>query len=172
MVRYSDWENESVASFNDNARKHLNDFSRQYTFKRKSIDLSSRLAPPTVQELNKFLTGDKCLQWVTDVSGRNCDTFKGRAVLYGLGDFIANHNDLYIHTTNDGKVITRSVTFNYYLTKYWRKGWGGEFIWNNPRTVIIPTFNTLVMFLVGPESSHSVAPVSLAAMEPRLAITG
>jgi Rps23 Pro-64 3,4-dihydroxylase Tpa1-like proline 4-hydroxylase len=69
-------------------------------------------------------------------------------------------------------VLTRTVTFNYYLTKGWQSQWGGNFVWEKPYAKITPTFNTLVMFLVSNDSIHHVEQVDSSGDSPRLAITG
>ena len=74
--------------------------------------------------------------------------------------------------TDDNRIITRAVTFNYYLTKQWNEEWGGSFVWEKPHSVLVPSFNTLVMFLVGPGSMHHVEPVVSENKIKRLAITG
>lgn len=172
LEAFENWESESENSFQGKAREQLEKLSPQYTYRRRSIDLLSAQAPPTLQALKDYLLKESTLAWMSDVSGRRCDSFNGRAVLYGNGDYIAEHNDYYNKELADGSVISRSVTFNYYLTRDWREEWGGRFVWKNPYREIIPSFNTLVMFLVGPQSHHWVEPISEDAYGKRFAITG
>lgn len=169
---FGNWESETEQSFNKGARDKLENHSPRYSFRRRSIDLQSPQAPPMLQSLKNYLLDENTLAWISEVSGRRCDSFNGRAVLYGNGDYIAEHNDYYNQELDDGSVISRSVTFNYYLTRDWREEWGGRFIWKNPYQAILPSFNTLVMFLVGPESRHWVEPITEDAAGKRLAITG
>ena len=52
------------------------------------------------------------------------------------------------------------------------RGMGWQFVWENPKNVINPEFNTLVMFLVGPDSHHHVTEVRGNGDNDRIALTG
>lgn len=143
-----------------------------YSFTREIINLESEQLPGSVRKLFEYLKSDKCLQWITEVSGRKCDSFSGACARYLGGNYLSSHNDLYMRKLNDGSVTTRVITFNYYLTKNWDTDWGGSFVWEKPHTRITPSFNTLVLFPVGHESIHHVEAVSDNATIPRLAFTG
>jgi Rps23 Pro-64 3,4-dihydroxylase Tpa1-like proline 4-hydroxylase len=69
-------------------------------------------------------------------------------------------------------IATRAVTFNYFLTKQWDPAWGGQFVWEHPYKSINPEFNTLVMFLVGPDSNHYVSRIEDCGDNLRVALTG
>lgn len=143
-----------------------------YRFAIAYFDLASPTAPASVNALNAYLNSKELISWISEVSGRKYSFFHGRAALYNSGDHISRHNDHYVHETENNKILTRAVTFNYYLTKAWDPEWGGKFIWERPHSVIVPSFNTLVMFLVGPGSMHHVEPVETGVEEKRMAITG
>jgi len=144
-----------------------------YTFSRHKLQFGVDKLPPILQRLREYLISEPVRVWMTEVSGRHCDDFEGGAAMLAEGGHIADHNDYGIfRRPEDGAMLTRSLTFNYYLTRNWRPEWGGHFIWNRPYKKLAPSFNTLVMFLVGQSSTHSVEDVNPAAGEPRLAVTG
>ncbi len=143
-----------------------------YTFSRYNLQFGSDKFPPSLLRLYEYLNSELVCHWMADVSGRCCDDFEGGAAMLKQGGHIADHNDYGIFRQEDGSTITRALTFNYYLTKNWQPDWGGNFIWKKPYTKVIPGFNTLVMFLVGQNSTHCVEAVSPYAQESRLAITG
>jgi len=143
-----------------------------YTYNRLSLDMASELAPPAVRELNSYLNSSAALELVRQLSNRTCNRFFGKIAAYRPGHYIKSHNDLYLETRANRTVLTRSVTFNYFLTREWDPDWGGQFVWENPRSTMYPEFNTLVMFLVGPDSNHYVTPVMPNAGSLRLALTG
>jgi len=144
----------------------------EYSFSRDAFKMNSPSAPQSVKELYKYLNSDECLRWICRVSGRQCNAFDAACARYLEGNYLTRHNDQYSESNKAREVTTRSVTFNYYLTKVWKPEWGGRFVWENPRGEIAPAFNTLVMFLVGPDSMHHVEKVNESATEPRLAVTG
>jgi len=157
------WERQSVTQ-------------RNFRYQRQQIRIGSGAdlndVPASLVELYRFLTSAATLQWAHEVSGRRCVDFMGGAALYGHGDGISLHNDFMPHDGDHGGKLIRAMTFNYYLTKEWRPEWGGTFVWDKPRATIVPEFNTLVLFLVGPRSLHWVEPVADNVPAQRLAITG
>ena len=157
------WERQSVTQQN-------------FTYQRRQIkigaDMEVHNVPESLLELYRFLSSEVCLQWVYEISGRKCVDFMGAAALYGIGDSISLHNDFMPHDCASGDKLIRAVAFNLYLTKEWHPDWGGKFVWDTPRAEIIPEFNKLVMFLVGPNSLHLVEPVISDAPRKRLAVTG
>ena len=69
----------------------------------------------------------------------------------------------------------RTVAYVWHLSKGWQPEWGGGLYWadNAQNQRIYPaSFNTLVLFLVTPSSSHFVTPVSRHAAGQRLAFNG
>ncbi|HHO59944.1 MAG TPA: 2OG-Fe(II) oxygenase [Thiotrichales bacterium] len=143
-----------------------------YSFTREIINLDDEKLPATVKKLYQYLKSDECLKWISEMSGRRCDDFSGACARYLGGNHLNSHNDFYMKRQPDGSMLTRTVTFNYYLTKDWSAEWGGNFVWENPHNRITPSFNTLVLFLVGHDSMHHVEAVDQAATSPRVAFTG
>jgi Rps23 Pro-64 3,4-dihydroxylase Tpa1-like proline 4-hydroxylase len=60
----------------------------------------------------------------------------------------------------------------WYLTKDWRREWGGSLFWCPTGQYVSPGFNVLVMFSAVPSNLHFVCPVSPAAAAKRLTING
>ena len=143
-----------------------------FRYERDSIKMGSDTSPPSLRELYTFLNSARCLQWISEISGRQCDAFLGAAAIFNPGDQITEHNDKHIVKRDDGTRAVRAVTFTYYLTKDWAKPWGGQFVWNKPYTEIEPEFNTLVLFNVGDDTQHWVAPVNDSVTAKRLSVTG
>lgn len=165
LKNYENWHKEDESIFDGKTPAN-------YSYKRLSVDMTDRTAPQPVKLLHRYLNSRDVLDLIEKISNRKCDQFTGRAVAYREGHYIKSHNDLHTKKTGDQQIITRAVTFNYFLTKDWRQEWGGQFIWENPLTRINPSFNTLVMFLVGPDSHHHVTPIISSGNNTRLAITG
>jgi Rps23 Pro-64 3,4-dihydroxylase Tpa1-like proline 4-hydroxylase len=90
------------------------------------------------------------------------------------GDYISEHNDLYVYEQKDINLPKhkRLLTFNYYLSKNWGSGWGGNLVWKKSHKVINPSFNTLVLFNVTTNSMHWVDPVLVDTDIERFSITG
>lgn len=172
LLEFDGWQDDNQSNFSKRHVDAMAKFSPDYTFQRKQIKLGEHPAPESAELFFQYLNSPEVLDWASAVSGRRCDFFRGSATLYAENDHIAEHNDYYVMTRDDGATVTRALTFNYYLTKEWDPGWGGRFIWKTPRTEVNPTFNTLVLFLVSPASHHYVEAVNSAARVPRLAITG
>lgn len=172
LTEYDAWQDEDQRNFSPQHVKALEQFAPDYSFRRRQIKLGEHSGPESAEQFFRYLNSPDLLRWASTVSGRQCDLFQGSATLYRENDHIASHNDYYIVTREDGATVTRALTFNYYLTKRWDPQWGGRFVWTTPASIISPSFNTLVLFLVGRSSHHHVEAVSAAAREPRLAITG
>lgn len=143
-----------------------------FVYERDAIRMDAAGAPLALKELYSYLSSKECLDWMTDISGRDCDGFFGSAALFRPGDQISEHNDHKVIDRADGAKAVRSVTFNYYLTRNWDRSHGGNFVWKTPRESIVPAFNTLVLFRVGPDSSHWVEPISEGVTQKRLSISG
>lgn len=143
-----------------------------FVYQRDKIGMGSAEAPPVLNQLHAFLSGEECLKWISEVSGRRCDDFHGAAAIFKPGDEISEHNDRFIFTKSDGCKAVRMVTFNLYLTKQWEAAWGGRLVWKNPRLEIMPSFNTLVLFNVGENTHHWVEPIAPGVTEKRLSVTG
>ena len=145
---------------------------KEYSFTRGGFRMEALEAPDSVHRLHAYLNSDEILSWISSISGRLCNGFSGSCARYLGSNHLTSHNDYYVTRLDDQSVTSRTVTFNYYLTRNWDTQWGGNFVWENPHAVIAPVFNALVMFLVSHHSDHHVELVSNAATEPRLAITG
>ena len=172
LSQLDNWQYQDNASFSEEQIRYSERHAPGYTFSRHTLQFGTDDLPPRLQAFREYLVTDSIRDWMADVSGRRCDDFEGGAALLKEGGHIADHNDYGIFRLDDGTTVTRSVTFNYYLTRDWDPDWGGNFVWNKPHTVITPGFNTLVMFLVGQNSSHHVEPVLPSATGSRIAITG
>ena len=164
LTDFNQWDIEDESSFEGKT-------SGGYSYNRFSIDLANNAVPSIFRELNEYLNSEEVLQLVENLSNRRCDQFVGKAVAYKDGHHIKSHNDLYAEKAGE-QIITRSVTFNYFLTKDWDPDWGGQLVWESPHTTINPSFNTLVLFLVGPDSHHHVTPIKGCGSITRYAITG
>lgn len=162
---------EDLVSYKGWTREDRDEDNASFVYSRYVVGLETSNLPESVASLYEYLRSEECLRWISDASGIRCDDFEGSAALLLGGDRLKEHNDHRIEESG-GKITTRSVTFNYYLTRDWSKEWGGQFVWLNPYTEIFPGFNRLVLFRVGPDSAHRVQAVSPAATVPRVAITG
>ena len=156
-------------SFRSSEQRLMSD---DYSFTRDSFRMDSPEAPESVRRLNGYLNSTAALDWISSLSGRRCTSFAGSCARYTGGNHLTSHNDLYSVKTVENAVITRTVTFNYYLTKGWHSEWGGNFVWEKGNQVIAPKFNMLVLFQVNHFTDHHVQAVSDAATVPRLALTG
>lgn len=163
------WSTEDISIFSSADQSRLTD---NYSYQRGGFRMESPEAPNSVHRLHDYLNSPETLSWISDISGRLCNGFYASCTRYLGNDHLTTHNDYYVARLDDNSVTVRTVTFNYYLTKNWDAKWGGNFVWENPNEVITPSFNTLVMFLVGHHSDHHVEMVRDTATEPRLAITG
>ncbi|WP_176069692.1 2OG-Fe(II) oxygenase family protein [Piscinibacter koreensis] len=107
--------------------------------------------------------------WVTRMSGRPCPgPTEFSASWYLPGDHSLPHNDV----AHSEGAFSRQVAYVWHLAKNWRPEWGGALYWCSKGCYLPPTFNTLWLFNVGPESNHFVTHVSPYARGKRLAING
>ena len=106
-------------------------------------------------------------EWISELSGRECfGVPTGSPSHYAPGDYSLPHSDW---------MGQRTVAYVWHLSKGWQPEWGGGLYWadNAQNQRIYPaSFNTLVLFLVTPSSSHFVTPVSRHAAGQRLAFNG
>jgi Rps23 Pro-64 3,4-dihydroxylase Tpa1-like proline 4-hydroxylase len=169
LVSFTGWRDESYRTANyGKAMGRL----REFNYHRKQISMNAANAPTLLRALYQFLNSHKTLEWISDVSGRRCDEFGGAAAAYDVGDSLDEHNDQSTFQDKDGNIVTRAVTFNYFLTRHWSKEWGGRFIWSKPRQEFVPAFNTLLLFRVGEDTLHKVEPILDGAQQRRYSITG
>jgi hypothetical protein len=169
MMTSNAWEHSDRNSFSASEQARIPD---GYSFTREVIPQASKGLPASVKKLFDYLSSPATLDWITQASGRRCDGFTGACARYYGGNHLTSHNDFYYQKANGNAVTTRTVTFNYYLTKDWDSAWGGNFVWEKPYNKISPSFNALVLFLVSHDSVHHVEKVNDLATNPRLAITG
>jgi len=165
LINYNNWQKEDESIFEGTTADN-------YSYNRLSMDMADVAAPPPLKSLCAYLNSQSTLDFIENISNRKCDQFTGRAVAYRESHYIKSHNDLYAKRDDDQQILTRSVTFNYFLTKDWNSELGGQFVWENPHTIVNPSFNTLVMFLVGPDSYHHVTPIKTCGDNTRLVVTG
>jgi hypothetical protein len=105
-------------------------------------------------------------RFVTELAGTDCaGDAEVTASWYRPGEYAMPHDD-----ATAGR--SRSVAFIWYLTKDWRREWGGALFWCPTGQYISPGFNVLVMFRVTPSNMHLVSPVALGAVARRLTING
>ena len=150
--------------------------SETFKYSRKSIPMADesgrRAVPEYLSRLYQYLNSEPILTWMSEVSGRKCDYFKGAGTIFRPGDRISSHNDVYFEKRPDGKIESRALTFNYWVTKDWQPEYGGRLVWERPFAEIVPTFNTLIMFLPRQVSDHYVEQVADSVTVPRLAVSG
>lgn len=105
---------------------------------------------------------------IQSLSQRDCsgDTVLS-ASLYLPGDHSLPHNDLLANQN-----ALRQVAFIWHLTREWQPTWGGDLFWCPTNRYLTPSFNTLILFNVTPDSFHHVTQVSPYATSKRLAISG
>jgi Rps23 Pro-64 3,4-dihydroxylase Tpa1-like proline 4-hydroxylase len=125
--------------------------------------------PPDLAWCDKIFDSGATKAWATQLSGRSCvgrTTFS--ASWYLPGDHSLPHND----AIAGGGDANRHLAFVWHLAKGWRSEWGGALFWCPKALYLPPVFNTLVLFNVGPDTSHFVTQVSPYAQGKRLAING
>jgi Rps23 Pro-64 3,4-dihydroxylase Tpa1-like proline 4-hydroxylase len=169
LLATSLWREQGDTTMSEKAARKTSD---SFKYSRKGITLGDRNNPHNLMNLYKYLNSPDVLAWMSDVCGRKCDFFEGSATIFRAGDHISKHNDSYTRKTQDGKIQSRALTFNYWLTKDWGPEMGGRLIWEKPYAEIVPTFNTLVLFSPTSISQHWVEPVAEFVTAPRLAISG
>jgi len=146
--------------------------ANDFTYSRQGIVLGDPQAPAALDKLHRYLNSAATLEWFSEISDRKCQLFEGVATWFRPGDQISKHNDSFTRKLDDGRTQSRAVTFNYWLTKGWMPDFGGRLIWEKPYAEILPSFNTLVLFLPTKISEHWVEPVAEFLTVPRLAISG
>ncbi len=124
--------------------------------------------PEDLQWCRGIFQSDETKSLMGDLSQRDCS---GPAVFsaswYLPGDHSLPHNDVF-----DAPGSARQVAYVWHLTKDWQPNWGGDLFWCRRNRYVAPSFNTLILFNVGPDSYHHVTTVSPYATSKRLAISG
>ena len=141
-------------------------FDDGYSFCHSNVYDRSRW-PHALNATFSVFNDEATKQWVEELSGRECAGVPiGSPSNYRPGDYSLPHSDW---------MGQRTVAYVWHLSKDWRPEWGGGLYWaqNRHNQRIYPaSFNTLVLFLVTPSSSHFVTPVSRHAAGQRLAFNG
>jgi hypothetical protein len=125
--------------------------------------------PPDLAWCDKVFSSAMTKAWATRLSGRPCEGPTAFSASWYLpGDHSLPHTDA-IGSSSDAR---RQVAFVWHLAKDWQPEWGGALFWCPKALYLPPVFNTLVLFNVGPATSHFVTQVSPYAQGKRLAING
>ena len=125
--------------------------------------------PPDLAWCDKVFSSAATKAWVTRLSGRSCmGPTEFSASWYLPGDHSLPHND----AVASGDDARRQVAFIWHLAKDWQSEWGGALFWCPKALYLPPVFNSLLLFNVGPGTSHFVTQVSPYAQGKRLAING
>jgi Rps23 Pro-64 3,4-dihydroxylase Tpa1-like proline 4-hydroxylase len=163
------WAQQDDKFMSERDGQHVAD---DFRYSRNGFNLADPRAPATLKQLHQYLNSAPALEWFSAVSGRQCEFFEGVATSFGPGDQITKHNDCHTRKTAAGKTENRTVTFNYWLVNDWQSDFGGRLVWEKPLAKIVPTFNTLLVFLPTQISEHWVEPVTEGVTVPRLTISG
>jgi hypothetical protein len=124
--------------------------------------------PPDLAWCAKVFDSAATRSWASRLSGRLCEgSTLFSASWYLPGDHSLPHTDA---VASEG--ANRQVAFVWHLAKNWQSEWGGALFWCPNALYVPPAFNTLVLFNVGPGTSHFVTQVSPYAQGKRLAING
>jgi hypothetical protein len=125
--------------------------------------------PPDLVWCDKVFDSAATKTWATWLSRRQCvGPTAFSASWYLPGDHSLPHTDAVL----SGADANRQVAFVWHLAKDWRSEWGGALFWCPRALYLPPVFNTLLLFNVGPDTSHFVTQVSPYAQGKRLAING
>lgn len=121
---------------------------------------------PALTECRQLFRNSATRRFIGELSGRDCSGDAGAsAAWYRPGEYALPHED---SLSSD----TRSVAYVWYLTKDWRREWGGALFWCPTGQYLSPQFNVLTIFNVTPANFHLVCPVALTATAKRLSING
>lgn len=126
--------------------------------------------PPVLHECRLFFESELTKRLVAGLSGRDCSgPLQFSASWYMPGDYSLPHDDGV--EARDG-VNRRQVAFIWHLTRDWDRRWGGHLYWGPSQEMLVPSFNCLFLFAIGPGQRHFVAPVAANAVGKRLTING
>jgi thioredoxin 1 len=125
--------------------------------------------PADLTWCSKIFDSSSTKTWLTRLSGRSC---LGPAEVYASWYLPDDHSLPHNDASDSGANFNRQVAYVWHLAKDWRSEWGGALYWCPKAAYLPPTFNTLWLFNVGPESAHFVTHVSPYAQGKRLAING
>lgn len=143
----------------------------QYVFNQyyisQAIELNEQPGHP-MHQMHHFVNSDEFLGLMRKLTGesavRKADSY---ASMYMPGHFLTAHDDT--HDKHD-----RVAAFVFSMTKIWERNWGGHLAFfddeGNITKALIPSFNTLNMFLI--PQLHSVQLVSPFAGGSRTSYLG
>lgn len=128
----------------------------------------AKVFPTDLRWCEQIFQSEATKKFMQRLSQRDCGgKTQFSASWYLPGDYSLPHNDL---VTRDNE--RRQVAFIWHLTKNWQRDWGGDLFWCPRILYVPPSFNTLLLFNVGKNSTHFVTQVSPYAQSKRLAING
>jgi hypothetical protein len=117
-------------------------------------------------ECKRLFTSAATQRFIAEISGQDCSgPALAAAAWYRPGDYALPHSDSATH-------VSRTVAYIWYVTKNWRREWGGSLFWCPTGQYVSPGFNVLVMFNAFPSNMHCVCPVAPTATAKRLTING
>ena len=121
---------------------------------------------PTLTACSRLFKSSATRRFVGELSGEDCAGDAGvAAAWYRPGEYALPHDDSVAEAP-------RSVSYVWYLTKEWRRQWGGTLFWCPSGQYVNPSFNTLIIFRATPSNIHFVCPVAPSATAKRLTIHG
>lgn len=155
-----------MSSIYDRARTQFQYVFYQY-YITQAIKLKEQPGHP-MHQFNEFMNSEEVLRLMRTLTGekgiRRADSY---ASMYAPGHFLTAHDDR--HESHD-----RVAAYVISMTKTWDKNWGGHLAFfddaGNIREALIPSFNTLNIFLV--PQMHSVQLVSPFAGGNRISYLG
>jgi len=128
----------------------------------------TNLFPPDLEWCRGIFASEGTKSLIQELSQRDCTGETAFSASWYLpGDHSLPHNDF---LGKQGEV--RQVAFIWHLTRDWQTQWGGDLFWCAKNRYVVPSFNSLILFNVGPDSFHHVTQVSPYATSKRLAISG
>jgi 2-oxoglutarate-Fe(II)-dependent oxygenase superfamily protein len=117
-------------------------------------------------ECSRLFRSAATRRFIAEISGQDCaGPAHAAAAWYRSGDYALPHDDSAAHAS-------RSVAYIWYVTKGWRREWGGSLFWGPTGQYVSPGFNVLVMFNAMPSNVHFVCPVAPTVTGKRLTING
>lgn len=133
---------------------------------RNSVIANLEDLTPGLAKCSRLFGSRATRRFIGELSGVDCAGEPGvAAAWYRPSDYALPHDDSSLNHS-------RSVAYIWYLTKDWRREWGGALFWCPTGQYVVPQFNMLIMFKVAPSNLHWVCPVSPSATSKRLTING
>src|SRR6266550_9270038 len=154
LDQFSDW-------------KVFEDYQDHFHYHHHNIyDLA--LYPADLTWCREIFGSDATKSFVQELSQRDC----GGEVVFSASWYLPGDHSLPHDDVSNQPGEHRQVAFVWHLTKEWKPNWGGDLFWCRKNRYISPSFNSLILFNVGPDSFHHVTQVSPYATSKRLAISG